>query len=311
MRKKLVCLAVVCFCLLVMPCAVWAASTADANEPIDISKECSLTLNYVHDTTFFSGINVQIYRVADVSADFRYTLTDRFAATKLTVNGVSSTSEWDAIRSTLKSYIVSKDLSADFEKTTDSKGSVSFDTLTPGLYFVMPVRVDDGESYYSFDHALIALPGLDDDGLWKYDVTAGPKSQKETPTGNDKEYSVLKLWRDNGKQESRPTSVEVDIICNGKVVETIVLSAENNWSYSWIAKDNGDVWQVSEKNVPKGYVVTVEEYKTSFTIINTNPSVPDNPKTGDTSNIGLYVMLMCASGLLFVILGITAKRRSE
>lgn len=311
MRKNIIRFMVICLCLFMLPCTAYAASTADAKEPIETTKDCSMTLSYVHNQTVFPNLKVQVYHIATVSSDFQYTLTADFASTNLTVNGVSSTNEWDAMRTTLKSYVIANGLSADYEYRTDSNGSVKLENLTPGLYFIMPIQFANDGAYYYFDSALVALPGLGNDGKWQYDISVKPKPEIDIPTGDDEEYKVVKLWRDNGHQEKRPSNIEVDIICNGKVVETVVLSAENNWSYSWTAEDNGDKWQVSERNVPEGYVMTVEEHTTSFTIINTIPGTPDIPQTGDTSNTGLYVMLMCVSGLLLVILGVTAKRKAE
>ena len=311
MRKNIIRFMVICLCLFMLPCTAYAASTADAKEPIEITKDCSMTLSYVHNQTVFPNLKVQVYHIATVSSDFQYTLTADFASTNLTVNGVSSTNEWDAMRTTLESYVIANGLSADYEYRTDSNGSVKLENLTPGLYFIMPIQFANDGAYYYFDSALVALPGLGNDGKWQYDISVKPKPEIDIPTGDDEEYKVVKLWRDNGHQEERPSNIEVDIICNGKVVETVVLSAENNWSYSWTAEDNGDKWQVSERNVPEGYVMTVEEHTTSFTIINTIPGTPDIPQTGDTSNTGLYVMLMCVSGLLLVILGVTAKRKAE
>lgn len=311
MRKNIIRFMVICLCLFMLPCTAYAASTADAKEPIETTKDCSMTLNYVHNQTAFPNLNVQVYHIATVSSDFQYTLTDDFASTNLTVNGVSSTNEWDAMRTTLESYVIANGLSADYEYRTDSNGSVKLENLTPGLYFIMPIQFANDGAYYYFDSALVALPGLGNDGKWQYDISVKPKPEIDIPTGDDEEYKVVKLWRDNGHQEKRPSNIDVDIICNGKVVETVVLSAENNWSYSWTAEDNGDKWQVSERNLPEGYVMTVEEHTTSFTIINTIPGTPDIPQTGDTSNTGLYVMLMCVSGLLLVILGVTAKRKAE
>lgn len=311
MRKNIIRFMVICLCLFMLPCTAYAASTADAKEPIETTKDCSMTLSYVHNQTVFPNLKVQVYHIATVSSDFQYTLTADFASTNLTVNGVSSTNEWDAMRTTLESYVIANGLSADYEYRTDSNGSVKLENLTPGLYFIMPIQFANDGVYYYFDSALVALPGLGNDGKWQYDISVKPKPEIDIPTGDDEEYKVVKLWRDNGHQEKRPSNIDVDIICNGKVVETVVLSAENNWSYSWTAEDNGDKWQVSERNLPEGYVMTVEEHTTSFTIINTIPGTPDIPQTGDTSNTGLYVMLMCVSGLLLVILGVTAKRKAE
>ena len=311
MRNNIICIMVICLCLFMLPSTAYAASTADAKESIVVSNNCSMTLNYVHNQKAFPNMNVQIFHIATVSSDFRYTLKEDIAATNLTVNGVSSTSEWDAMRTTLESYITANNLCADYKQRTDNTGSARLEYLTPGLYFIMPIQCAADGTYYYFDSTLVALPGLGNDGLWIYDVTVAPKPVIDIPTGDDEEYRVVKLWIDNGNQEKRPTNIEVDIICNGKVVKTVVLSAENNWSFSWTAVDNGAVWQVSEKNVPEGYVMTVEDHTTSFTIINTIPGIPEPPEMGDTSNIGLYLMLLCVSGMLLVVLGITAKRDAE
>lgn len=311
MRKNIICFMVICLCLFMLPCTAYAASTADANEPIITSAECSLTLKYVHSETAFSNLPVQLYCVATVSSDFQYTLTETFRSTGLIVNGVSSTSEWDAVRTTLEGFIVSNKIAPDRNAATSNMGSVSFDSLIPGLYFVMPIQFTEDGVYYYFDSALVAVPNLDEHGLWAYDVTVTPKPSINIPTGDEEEYKVVKLWRDNGSSEKRPTSIAVDIICNGETVETVTLSADNNWSYSWTAVDNGDIWQVTEQMVPDGYVMTIEEHSATYTIINTIPGMPDSPRTGDTSNIGLYIILMCVFGLMLVILGATQKGKRD
>ena len=311
MRKNFILCVVICFCICLMPCTAYAASTADANEPIITSAECSLTLNYVHGENTFPDIPVQLYCISTASSDFQYTLTEAFRSSGLIVNGVSSTSEWNAMRTTLESFIVSNKLIPDQTEITNNLGFIEFNGLVPGLYFVMPVQFSEDGVYYYFDSALVAVPTLNKEGVWEYDVTATPKPSIDIPTGDEEEYKVVKLWRDNGNSENRPTSIVVDIICNGKIVESVTLSGDNNWSYSWTAADNGDVWQVTEQTIPEGYIMTVEEHSTSFTIINTVPGTPDPPQTGDSSNIGLHIMLMCISGLMLVILGATAKRKAE
>lgn len=316
MRKNRILCMVLCLCFCLMPCIAAAASTTDANEPIITSEKCSLTLNYAHGETTFSGLPVSLYHIADVSADFQYTLTKAFRKTELTLNGVSSTREWNEIRSTLESFIVSKDLDPDREMSTDRWGSVRFKDLAPGLYLVMPVKHSKGGVRYSFDSALIAVPGLDSRGSWTYDVTANPKPSIYRPEGNggsyeDETYRVTKLWRDQGNRKNRPSSVKVDIICNRKIVKTVTLSAANNWSYSWTAEKNGDSWNVAERTEVDGYQSSVKKTGTSFTVINTIPGTTKPPDTGDSSHIGLYILLMSVSGLALVILGAAMRRNAE
>ena len=98
---------------------------------------------------------------------------------------------------------------------------------------------------------------------------------------------------------------------NGERYETVILSEENNWSYSWTVKQADAIWNVTEKNVPEGYTMTVEVRESSFVVTNTYTSSdnpPDLPQTGDTSNIMLYVILMLISGMVLVALGSARKR---
>lgn len=332
MEKRILALIslLMCLSLFLLPCTAYAASTSDAVEPISVSQKCSLTMKYAYNGTAFSGMSVPLYKIADVSSDYQYTLTDDFKATDLQLNGVSSTGEWNTIRTTLEAYVSANNIHASMVQSTNMDGQISFQDLTPGMYMVASVQCSkDGFRYY-FASILTAVPDLNNDGTWNYDVTVTPKADVDNPSGEDLQYKVLKLWKDTGNAAKRPNSIEVDILRNGKTVKTVVLSDANHWSYTWYAEDDGSTWQVVEKNVPDGYVMTVEKRTTTFTIINsvpdepdTPPDQPDNPdtpntptnpdvpKTGDTFNVGLYVMLICISGIVLVLLGITGKRKAE
>ena len=125
------------------------------------------------------------------------------------------------------------------------------------------------------------------------------------------EYKVVKLWKD-ANSSSRPTSVDVDILKDGAVHKSVTLNSENNWSYTWTA--TGGDWSVVEKNVSDNYNVSISKNGTSFAITNTLPQDPVDkiPSTGDTAPLWLYVVIMCLSGLVLVILGvISAKNRKK
>lgn len=311
MKKCFIICMIICICVYTLSFATYAVSTSDAKEPIDTSIDCSLTLKYKHDKTLFSGLNIDLYCVATVSSDFQYTLTDSFSKTKLNLNGISSDSEWDSIRTTIGSYVDADSINPIDTACTNAFGEVSFEGLLPGMYFVKPVRIEDNGYYYFFDSAIIAVPDLDADGQWIYAVTAEPKPDIEYPSGKEITYKLLKLWRDGVDESKRPMNIKVDLFCNSDFVETVILNEENNWSYSWKATDNGDLWQVIEKHVPDGYVMTVEHHTTTFTIVNTIPDVPDIPPTGDSSDLNIYVILMLASGFLLILFSAVSKRRSE
>ena len=322
--RCLLCLCL-CFCLLtgqgMTASNVWAAESVSPQNP------CTITLSYVHDGTAVSGVPVKLYRIADVSAGYQYTFTSVFSASGLQLNGIASAGEWNVIRSTLESYILSKGISADDTVSTDQNGVVSFQNLTPGLYLAQGGRTAQGGLIYTFESAMISVPGRGDDGSLQYQVTAVPKSQvsilpgpDDPPPEEEVEYKILKLWKGDAEKDVRPVSIEVELFCDGELYETVVLSEENQWSYTWKAKE-GSSWTAAERNIPEGYNVTVGKRENTFIL--TNALIPDNPppeeppdetpdtsrpKTGDTSNIMLYTILMYVSGGILILLGIFGKR---
>lgn len=314
MAKRTVAIIVflLCLCMSWLPCYAQAASTAAAKEPISPNKDCSLTISYRYDGKNFSNHPVQLYQIADVSADFQYSLKAPFANSGLILNGVPSVSEWNVIRTTLETHILAHGVDADVTGATNQNGQVCFQALKPGLYLATTGQVLENDWIYAFDSALVALPGLGADGLWQYAVAVNAKAAAIPPAETDEEieFKVLKLWKGDKGRTDRPQSIEVEIFRDGASYQTVILSEANHWTYSWNAKNDGVTWKVAEKNVPAGYTVTVAERETSFVLTNTwPPDKPNVPQTGDTTNIMLYFVLMNVSGIMLIILGIAGKRK--
>ena len=315
-RRMGIIAALLCFCLCFTPVTAFAAKTSDAKEPINTKNECSLEVFYRHEISVFSGHEIKLYKVADVSETAEYSLVPALKKTGLVINGIQTNGEWKTIRSTLEIYVLLGALKPLKTAVTDENGRVNFTGLEPGLYLVSGLNDSRNGWTYIFDSALVALPGLDENGYWKYDVTVNSKSEVLPPTDSDEEIElkVLKLWKGDEKKINRPSSIEVEIFRDGKLFETVELSEKNNWSYSWKVKNDGAKWAAIERNVPKGYSMTLEIRERAFVITNTvipeNPDVPPvvPPDTGDTSNILLYTALMFVSGAMLLIFGITEKR---
>lgn len=304
-----------CFCLCFIPQYVAAASTTEAREPIVTDKECTLTIFYGFDGTAFSDQTVSLYKIADVSENFQYTLTSTFAASGLILNGIQTNGEWNIIRSTLESYIFANDIAPSMVTTTDEFGLAQFTGLLPGLYLASAVTVTMDKGKCCFDSALVALPGLGETGLWQYQVAVAAKPEYLPDIQPDEEVQlrVVKLWKGDEGRTDRPQSIEVEIFRDGAHYETVTLSEENHWSYTWTAKNDAD-WKVFERNVPNGYTMIVQQRDTAFVVTNTrNSDDPGNPKppseTGDSMNIPLYTGLMYVSGAMLIILGIAGKRK--
>lgn len=311
-RKLALIGALLCLVLAMAPLTGFAVTTTQATESIVPTKDCTLSITYSQGEKFFPDVEVKLYRIASVSSDFQYDFVDQLADCGLTINGVQSNGEWDIVRETLETLIVSKGLTPAYRVATDDKGNARFTGVTPGLYMITPVQTDIKGFRYYFGSVLVALPGLNEDGTWNYNASVKPKPDQENPTGEDLQYSVTKVWKDDGNMARRPGQIIVDIYKDNVVVNTVELSEENNWSYAWHAKDDGSKWKVVEKVVPKGYVMSIQGTKTSIVIVNTYPNrPPESPKTGDTSNVILHILLMCASGILFLLIAVKSRKKSS
>ena len=280
------------------------------------SQECSLTINYLNKSKGIENLEIKIYRVAKPCNDGSFEKIEPFSSYPVSVYDGTSKEEWKQTALTLESYIKADKIKPYQTDFTSKSGEVVFSELESGLYLVSSVVAKQKNKKYYFDAFMISLPTYQN-GEYDYDVKAQPKADKVVQKDEFVKYKILKLWKDIGNKNSRPNSVKVDILKDGVFEKTVILSAKNNWFYSFKALDDGSVWSVVERNVAKNYRVKISKNKTTFTLTNTHennedpnkkPPYKDAPGTGDTFNNTLYVMLMCFSGLVLVISGVGSMR---
>ncbi len=286
--------------LFLLPMEVFAFSTADATEPVRLGQSCSLEIVYRNEETAFSGAEVTLWQVAALTTELSYELYGDFSECPVDLTAIKTAGEWSSAATTLYGYAVADGIAA-MSATTDAEGKVLFEGLNCGLYLIAPVS--SGNT--SFSVGLAAVPGIDDSGAWVYDVTVIPKPS-ETEPSPDTEYQVTKLWKDYTNEQTRPSSVEIEIYKNGTLAETVTLSGDNNWTYRWQAAAT-DTWTVAERNVPQGYTVRITQNGHSFLVENSTPGDPEPPKTGDSHDIGLYLVVMLCSLAGITVLLLTKK----
>lgn len=287
------------------------ALAAEGAAYVDTGATGSLTLTYGYEGEPLADAEIRIYRVAEISRYADFVLTGAFAELPVEVNQVKTQQEWNQVASTLSAYVTAMSISADGQAVTDSGGAVHFASLPLGLYLVEGLRVDVEGGYRQFDSFVISVPDLDETDAWVYDVQAKPKSVFQEVTPQQITYTVNKLWKDEGYSHLRPRSISLELYCNGTLVETVTLSAENDWSYSWTAPDDGGLWQVVEADVPEGYTVTMEQKDTFFFVTNGYDDPEKPPKTGDITDLRLPMILMCVAGLGLVVLGVMTIGRKK
>ena len=281
--------------------------SARSATPLDPNAEASLTLHYQKEGTAFPDLQIGIYRVAEAQPDGSFQLIEPFASYPINIYDITMQEQWNHVSQTVSAYIVADQISPDYVMTTDESSTVCFSRLDTGLYFVPEVVAENTGGTYVFNPFMVYVPTPQPDGTYIYAVEANPKCSNFVPKN---QYSVTKLWQDGGDQGLRPKEVTVDIYKDGVLLETQILNADNNWTYTWhISGEDHSKWTVAERTVPDGYKVTIQHNGSHFSIVNTRQTPPDTPQTGDSATPMLWILLMCFSGIILVILGVYSRRR--
>jgi len=80
------------------------------------------------------------------------------------------------------------------------------------------------------------------------------------------EVKVTKVWDDANDQDGyRPDDVTVNLAKNGEIIDTVILSEENSWTYTWTGLDKYNGEQAIEYTVTEN---AVAEYTTNITKAN-------------------------------------------
>lgn len=244
-----------------------------------------------------------------VDGETQAALTDDFAQYPVSLEDLDS-SGLRSLAQTLDAYVARDTLTPLLSQKTGEDGMVSFEGLSPGLYLVLGESYTQDNTVYTPSPMLFYLPGQGEDGGWEYEVTASCKFDREEITDTTVSRKVQKVWKDSGNQSKRPEMVFVQLLENGAVVDTVALSEENNWEYTWENLDASSRWQVAETSVPDGYTVTVTQEGTLFVVTNTYPGKTP-PKLPQTGLLWWPVPLLACAGLALVIAGAVARRRGR
>ena len=293
-----------------------AAPFAYAYEKIDMSKPATLTVEFTGGPTV-AGVEFRAYLIATVDENANFTFEDAIAA-----YGVAMPDDqagYRALAETLSGYIARDGVTPTATAITDAQGKAEFGQLEKGMYLVLADRYTNPEDKmtYIFSPSLVAVPNSTDGNSWIYDVTISPKYTTvppvpETP-GETIDINVIKIWSGEANKDKRPTSVCAELICDGQVIDTVILDSTNNWRHTWTELDATKTYNVTEKEVPMGYTVTIVRDGNTFTMNNYSgdvpPSTPPNtPRLPNTGQLWWPVPILAGLGLAFIIAGKLRKR---
>lgn len=265
------------------------ASAADASD-VNLQKRglirltlCDKDNNYVSipDDTFTVFKVGSVERMADGSLKHEY-MPD-FTSAGASLEDISA----EGLADHLFAYAVYFGVDGIEQKFGEDE-AVYFKDLDVGLYLVAQTGNIDG--YFQTTPFLVSIPVIAYDGsIWMYNIDATPKTQMTpNPELFDTTFAVQKVWKNDGAAIA--DSLSIQLLEDGKVVDTVTLSAENGWKYKWAGLSNAHRYSVFETQVPDGYVVSYNTEGDLTTITNTyeppadypgepnEPTTPDEPK---------------------------------
>lgn len=311
--------------------------SAYARTTLDPEKPSTLILQYS-----CRNVEFQIFKVADVSAYGQFSLTDDFKNYSVLLD-TSTQEDWHKIAYTLSGYVMRDNLEPQQCSKTNADGQLVFSDIRAGLYLILGETCINGNYRYTPAPFLIALPSIDEAEQWKYEVATTPKYTKDKITTPDKpskqtvERQVIKLWK-NDDATRRPSYVDVQLLRNGQIWDTIRLTADNNWRYEWKNLNAGYTWQIVEKQVPEGYFVTTALDGSLYVITNSakvpesppapdspispdipspsspdvpSPGSPDIPRLPQTGVLWWPVGILTIAGTILLILGLWKRKRKH
>lgn len=299
--KLLVTMVLLVAVLIFMPARILLAAGGGGLDP-DSDSSLTMTLRASDDDgTLAVGAEVTIYMVAEgkytAGGGIRFELTDDYKSSGIDLEDKITQSMIDD----LAEYTADNDISGAAAVKSDSSGVVVFDGLASGLYLV--VATDLPEGFTSFVPFLYYLPYFSTDtDSWVYDGVAEPKLDYLEPVDID----VKKVWNDDG--DNRPDHVSICLSNEDGDYDTVKLSDDNDWKYTWTGLDASKDWTVTEVEVPDGYKATYSSDGTSFTVTNTRKLI----QTGQT-NWPIPVMIFAGAFLMSagVIVRVAGRRKHE
>ena len=162
-----------------------------------------------------------------------------------------------------------KDGKTSVELTTDAQGLVNIKDLPSAKYVIKEI---EAPAPYSFDKEKTYPFELRDSDTQGYFMKIdNSKSVEKTSISGEKK------WDDNHNQDGkRPQSVTINLLANGKEVQSTETTQENGWKYEFKdlpKEENGKVIDYTVTEIPvEGYQTTVD----GTTII--NKYTPENTK---------------------------------
>jgi hypothetical protein len=284
--RKLISVLLIAWVLFMMP------MTAFAQEfDMDRVGSISVTLIDRDGETPITGAELSLYYVATVkhnSNRLSYTFTDSFADCGVALDDPALTATLDVF--------VTEHADPVKKQVTDAQGYATFTDLPLGLYFVK--QTGNVAGYAPCTSFLVTVPNYDDEG-YVYDVNASPKTDIARLT----DITIRKVWNTDASTKAAD-SVTIQLLKDGVVIETAILSGQNNWKVTYTDMPESDAYSIVEVNVPKGFTVTYSKNGYIFTATNSASLI-------QTGQLIWPIPVLAMAGLCLITVGTTVLRKTR
>lgn len=287
MRRKILSVFLILWALVMLPMTAFAQEFTSYR-----LGSISVTLTSPDGTTPITGAELSVYRVATVSlnsnGNLSYIFTDVF-------EDCGCSLEDPALPIILDTFVTEKSVSAT-KLVTDTQGKVHFTNLPLGLYFVKQTGAVTG--YAHCTSFLVTVPSKVTGG-YEYDVNASPKTDVTKLT----DITVKKVWN-TGSASKATSSVTVQLLKDGVVIETATLNAQNNWQVTYSNMPESDTYSIKEVSVPQGFTATYSKSGYVFTVTNT-------PSLIQSGQLVWPIPVLALAGLCLIAVGSIVLRKSR
>ena len=287
MRHKVISVFLIAWILFMMPMTAFAQDFDS-----DRVGAISVTLMDHDGKTPISGAELSLYYVATVKLNNKnnlsYTFTNVFEDCSCALDDPTLSVKLDAF---VKEHSVSAE-----KLVTDARGQVSFTKLPLGLYFVKQTSTVAG--YAPCTSFLVTVPNYNTNG-YVYDVNASPKTDVARLTA----ITIKKVWNTDASTQAAE-SVMVQLLRDGVVVETAILSDQNNWQVTYTDVPESDAYSIVEVNVPKGFTATCSKSGYVFTVTNT-------ASLAQTGQMIWPIPVLAMTGLCLITVGTDVLRKTR
>lgn len=235
-------------------------------------------------------IDVSVCKIADYNAG-NYAFTENFENSGLILSSLLNLQN-PATALDVEEYISKNNIEC-LTTSSLSDGFAKFDGINMGIWIVMC----KSNTLYSFAPYIIDINNTNISS----DLVTIPKLEQIKTKIN---INVCKIWDDNNDKKLRPNDIQVELLADGKVVNTATLSSQSGWQFTFENCDKDKNYTVVEKavkNYTASYGGTAEN---GFIITNTY----NGDKLPQTGQLWWPALILFVAGVCFMTLGIIERK---